>query len=506
MLLRLHDILFYSSVTRGFLVADSGTAHPRRGLVLAACMIATFTAAVESTIVATALPAIVAELRGAELTSWVFSGYLLTQAVTIPIYGRLADLHGRKRVFIAGSAIFFIGSTFCGLAPGISSLIAFRALQGCGAGCVQPIAYTIIGDIYTPIERARIQGMLSGVFGIAAIAGPTLGALLVAAGTWRFVFWINLPIVGAAIAMVAAFLHEDTTPRRHMIDIAGAFLLIAGIGSVIVGLDRWRQIGRNAALACLAAGIVALLALFRYESRTPAPMLPAALWRSKVIVTGSLGAFAVGGAIMSVIAFLPGYIQAVMGGTTASAGLVLGIMVIVWTFGSIAAGWVMVHVAYRITGYAGALAIIAGALLLTLLAPGSSIASAVLAVSVLGVGLGFCNTTWIVSVQTGVGYRERGSATSAVMFMRFLGQALGAAAGGIVLSFGLQAVLPGVADPVGQLLGQTLDASERMALASAVSRVFHDVFLITALMGVGALALTVRLPSGLNASTSRAGG
>jgi MFS family permease len=345
--------------------------------------------------------------------------------------------------------------------------------------------------------------MLSGVFGVAAIAGPSLGALLVAAGTWRFVFWINLPIVGAAIAMVIAFLHEDTTPRRNMIDLVGAVLLIGGIGGVIIGPDRWRQIGRDAALACVAAGIAALVALFRHESRTPAPMLPAALWRSKVIVTGSLGAFAVGSAIMSVIAFLPGYIQAAMGGTAATAGLVLGVMVIVWTFGSIAAGWVMVHVTYRITGYAGALAIVAGALLLTLLAPGSSIADAVLAVSVLGIGLGFCNTTWIVSVQTGVTYRERGAATSAVMFMRFLGQALGAAAGGIVLSFGLQNAVPNVTDPVGQLLGQALTMSERMALASAVSRVFHDVFLITALMGLAALALTLRLPAGLSAGTSR---
>src|SRR5580658_2702776 len=202
--------------------------HPRRGLVLAACMMATFTAAVESTIVATAMPTIAADLNGAELTSWVFSAYLLTQAVTIPIYGRLADLHGRKRIFVIGAALFFVGSALCGLAGSITTLILFRAMQGCGAGAVQPIAYTIVGDIYTPVERARIQGMLSGVFGAAAIVGPTLGAVLVQAGSWRAVFWINLPIVAAAIVMVVVFLKETVVTRRHQIDVIGALLLVVG--------------------------------------------------------------------------------------------------------------------------------------------------------------------------------------------------------------------------------------------------------------------------------------
>ena len=187
-------------------MSDVAAVHPRRRLVLAACMMATFTAAVEITIVATAMPTIVANLHGARLYSWVFSAYLLTQAVTIPIYGRLADLHGRKRVFIIGSLLFLLGSALCGLANNMTTLIVFRALQGSGAGAVQPIAYTIVGDIYTPIERARIQGMLSAVFGVAAIAGPSLGAFLVEAGNWRYVFWVNLPISAAAIAMVLAFL------------------------------------------------------------------------------------------------------------------------------------------------------------------------------------------------------------------------------------------------------------------------------------------------------------
>jgi EmrB/QacA subfamily drug resistance transporter len=505
MLLRLQYVIRAPTLEGFRIVFDTAPIHARRSLVLAACMMATFTAAVESTIVATALPTIAVELRGSELTSWVFSAYLLTQAVTIPVYGRLADLYGRKKIFLAGSAIFFVGSALCGVATDISGLIVFRALQGCGAGCVQPIAYTIIGDIYRPVERARIQGMLSGVFGVAAIAGPSLGTLLVAQVTWRLVFWINLPIVGAAMAMLVAFLREDTTPRRQPIDVVGAVLLMTGIGGVIFGADRWGRIGTATAVTAFAAGMAALVAFARHEVRTPAPMVPRTLWRSRVVVVGSLGAFAVGGAIMSVIASLPGYIQAVMGGTTGTAGLVLGIMVIVWTFGSISAGWLMVHITYRVTGYAGACGIIAGALLLAMLTPHSSLGDAVLGVSILGIGLGFCNTTWIVCVQTGVAYHERGSATSAVMFMRFLGQALGAAVGGIILSFSMRHLLPGVSDPLGRLLDRqaAVTLAERADIAQAASQAFHGVFLLTACMGLVALTLTLRLPAGLSASTSR---
>jgi EmrB/QacA subfamily drug resistance transporter len=481
--------------------------HPRRGLVLAACMMATFTAAVESTIVATAMPAIVAGLNGAELTSWVFSAYLLTQAVTIPIYGRLADLLGRKRIFVIGSALFFVGSALCGLSGSITALILFRALQGCGAGAVQPIAYTIVGDIYSPIERARIQGMLSGVFGAAAIVGPTLGALLVQTGSWRSVFWINLPIVAAAIVMVILFLNEDLRTRRHRIDFIGAILLVAGVGCVIFAADRWRYLGLANGMLAMAIGIASLVALVFHERRTREPMLPAALWRDRIIVVGGMGAFAVGAAIMSVLAFLPTYIQAAMGRGTGEAGAILGVMVVVWTFGSIAAGRLMVHISYRTTCCVGAIGIMAGAGLLIALTPDSSIGLAAVAVSIFGIGLGFCNTTWIVSVQTQVSYEQRGSATSVVLFMRFLGQALGAAVAGVILTFGLLYEAPDVTDPLGSLLGvqsaHALAGPDHASLVLAVSWAFRGIFVMTTMMGVVTLLLATRLPRGVGAGFSR---
>src|SRR4029077_91561 len=193
-------------------------------------MLAIFMVATDSYIVATAMPTIVADLGGFRLFSWAFAAYLLTQAVTIPIYGRLADLYGRKRVFFAGTSIFLLGSLLCGCAWGMVPLVLFRALQGAGAGAIQPIAITIVGDIYRPTERAKVQGYISGVFGVAAIIGPTLGAFLVEHVTWSLVFWINLPIGAVTFLMFGLFLHESQAPRRHRIDYLGSALMMFGAG------------------------------------------------------------------------------------------------------------------------------------------------------------------------------------------------------------------------------------------------------------------------------------
>jgi len=198
---------------------------PRRGLVLAAALMAIFMPAVEASIVATALPTIIGDLGGFHLFSWVFAVPLLTQAVTIPLYGRLADLYGRKRVFFVGTVIFLIGTTLCGFARSMVVLICFRALQGTGAGAIQLIAVTIIGDIYTPAERARIQGFSSAVWGFAAVIGPALSAFLVEYVHWSVVFWVNLPVGIVSIAMFAIFLHERVDHRRW----AAALLVAAGV-------------------------------------------------------------------------------------------------------------------------------------------------------------------------------------------------------------------------------------------------------------------------------------
>ncbi|HEY6432491.1 MAG TPA: MDR family MFS transporter [Acetobacteraceae bacterium] len=466
-----------------------------RRLVLAACMMATFMAAVESTIVATAMPSIVAELGGFNLLSWVFSAYLLAQAVTIPIYGRLADLYGRKRVFFIGAGLFLAGSTLSGFAPSMSILVGCRVLQGFGAGAVQPIAYTIVGDIYTPSERARIQGMLSGVFGIAALIGPPLGAFLVEQVDWRLVFWINLPIGAAAIAMIAALFHERHRARPHVIDFGGAALLVMGVAALVFAAGQGQVLGAAAVVGLLFAGAAALGALALWERRAAEPILPLRLLTDRVIVIGSLGGGTIGAVMMSVTVFLPTYVQAVMGRTPMVAGIVLSTMSVAWTLASIAAGRMMVRTSYRRTAILGAVTLLIGAGLLIGMVPGSGPLWAGAGALAIGMGMGFCNTTFIVSVQGHVPWAERGSATAAQMCMRMIGQSLGAAISGSVLSLGL----PGeAANAVDRLLNLSARAAmspaELHSLIHAVAGSLRNVYLLSATLALATLVLVLRLP------------
>jgi EmrB/QacA subfamily drug resistance transporter len=268
-------LLDQAAASEHFAQEPSAAARANRRLVMAGVMLAIFMVATDSYIVATAMPTIVADLGGFRLFSWAFAAYLLAQAVTIPIYGRLADLYGRKRVFFAGTGIFLVGSLLCGCAWGMVPLVLFRAVQGIGAGAIQPIATTIIGDIYAPVERARMQGYVSSVFGVAAVIGPTLGAFVVEHISWSLVFWVNLPIGAATFVMFGLFLHEQREPRRHRVDYLGSVLLMVGVGAPMLALV---QAGTTdgASLATLAiGGAVALTILALHERRAAEPMLPA---------------------------------------------------------------------------------------------------------------------------------------------------------------------------------------------------------------------------------------
>lgn len=475
---------------------------PRRGMVLAAALMATFMAAVESSIVATAMPTIVGDLGGFSLFSWVFAAYLLAMAVTIPVYGRLADIYGRKRVFFTGAGIFLLGTGLCGLAGNMVMLVLFRAVQGLGAGAIQPIASTIVGDIYTPAERARVQGYISSVFGCSAIVGPALGAFLVEHAHWSFVFWINLPIGAASVAMFALFLHERVERRPHRIDYLGAVLLIAGITALMLALVGADRLG-GAATAVLVAGGGGALAVFAvHESHTPEPMTPLRLWRNRVIALSNFGVFGTGASMIGVSAFLPTYVQGVMGRSPGTAGFALGCMSVSWMFASMAAGRLMIRTSYRLTAAIGGLALVAGAVMLTSLQPTSTAWWAAAGSLVMGIGMGCCNTAFLVALQASVGWGERGVATASNMFMRMIGQSVGAASYGAVLNFGLHRRLPGAGDAVNRLLDpatrQSLGVDEISRLAGAVDAALHNVHLIVVLIAAATLALTFWFPAGLS--------
>jgi len=485
-----------------------GPAEARsRRLVLAAVMMAIFMAAIDISIVATAMPTIVAELGGFHLFSWTFAAYLLAQAVTIPIYGRLADLYGRKRVFYAGAGLFLIGSALCGVAWGMVPLILFRALQGAGAGAVQPIATTIVGDIYAPAERARVQGYISGVWGVAAIIGPTLGAFFVQHLSWSLVFWINLPIGAATFLMFNRFLHEHQRPRRHQIDYLGSALMVLGAGGIMLAL---MQIGNSGEVVTIAAlglgGAVALTALAAHERSAPEPLVPVNLWRNRVVVVGCLGGLANGAVMMSLSAFLPTYVQGAMGRSPAAAGMVLAASSVSWTFASIASGRLMIRTSYRTAASVGGVFLVAGSLVLISLDPSVSLLWVATGALLNGIGMGFCNPAFIVSTQSSVGWNERGMATSLMMFMRMVGQSVGAAVFGAILNFGIHRQLPEAGDAVNRLMRpaarQMLDPGELARLTDAIAGSVHVVYVIAGLVAVLSLGLALALPARLSPTRS----
>ena len=483
---------------------------PGRGLVLAAAMMAIVLTATEGSIVATAMPTIVADLGGFHLFSWAFAVFLLTQAVSIPIYGRLADLYGRKPVFFAGTSLFLVASLLCGLASGMTAFIIFRALQGAGAGAIQPIATTIVGDIYTPAERARIQGYLSGVFGIAAVFGPPLGAVLVEHVGWSFIFWINLPIGAASFAMLSLFLPERLQVRRHQIDYVGSGLLTLGAGALMIVMIQAQSLSGAAVTLLAVGGALALIALAVNEKRSAEPIFPATLWRNRVIALGNLGGFTNGAVNMAIIGYLPTYVQGAMGGSVLVAGLVLGASSISWAFASFAAGRLMVRTSYRLAAVIGGLSLVAGSVLLAALEPQSGLTWAATASFVIGIGMGFCNTAFVVSIQASVDWSERGVATSSYMFMRIVGQSVGAALFGAVLNFGLSRYAPEAQDLVNRLLDpglrHNLGTAELAQLGNAIASSLHLVYIISALASVVTLTIACALPAALSPVRPHYGG
>ena len=478
----------------------------RRSLILAACMMATFMAAVESTIVATAMPTIVGALGDFHLFSWVFAAYLLFQAVSVPIYGRLSDFYGRRRMFFIGATIFLVGSTLCGFAQGMLTLILFRAIQGMGAGAIQPVAYTIVGDIYTPTERARLQGLLSSMFGIAAVVGPTLGAFLVDHFDWRIIFWINLPIGAAAIAMLAIFFREQPHAQRRKIDLPASLLLTLGAGALMMAMIQGGTLPLWLLATCIVVGVGALVALIRHERHLEAPMLPLRLWTNRVIALGNFGSFNIGLVMLSVSGFLPTYIQGVLGLGATTSGITLGAMPIAWAVASAVSGRIMLRTSYRVTAVFGGSMLVLGSLLLATVTPERGPVWAGIGSAFFGLGMGFCNTTYIISVQGAASLRDRGAAIASNMFMRIVGQAVGAALFGAIVNAGLERYAPGAREVAERLMEPALRhliaAGDLATLTAAMGHAIQNAYLASALLSVVVILLGVCLPAALSPTTA----
>ena len=495
----------------------------RRRWILAALMLTMMLAAMDITIVSTAIPQIVSDLGGFALFSWVFSIYLLAQTVTIPVYGKLADTLGRKPVLVAGALIFLAGSAASALAWNMVALIVFRGLQGLGAGSIMATVNTLAGDLYSARERGRVQGWLSSVWAVAAVAGPTLGGAFAEYASWRWVFLINLPIGAIALLLIVRFVHETPPRRQHRIDYAGAILLLISGGALIFGLLQggraWPWLS-SPSLAVFALAIVSAVALVVVERRAAEPIQPRWLWRHPVLVGSNSSMIGMGLVMMGPSTYLPVFGQSVYGLGAIAAGFVLASMSLGWPAASALSPRLYLRIGYRDTALVGAALIVAASVGFLALPASASIAWPVASQVVLGAGFGLLSTPLLVGVQDMVTWQDRGVATGANIFSRYLGQSLGAALFGAIFnaSIGgslaaapaaLRADLPNDIDAVirelhRHALPAAADEYLRLAIYDATHHVYAGLALLAALTLVVVLLIPRRFGHGVEPATERA--
>lgn len=479
----------------------------KRPLVLFSLMLAMFMAAIEGTIVATAIPNIVADLGGFSLYSWVFSSFLLMQAVTTMFYGKLADLFGRKPIFVFGVTVFLIGSFLCGLAPTMGWLIFFRFIQGFGAGAMQPIVTIIVGDMYTLQERAKVQGYLSSVWGISSVSGPLIGGLIVQYVDWSWIFWMNIPLGIFGLIGVIVFFHEKVDKEKPVIDYRGLTLFFIAISALIIVFIQagtawdWNS---SPVWSLLLIFVVAMLLFIHYEKQHPAPMMPLYLWKNKLMLVANCATFLAGMIILGLSSFLPTYVQAVMGESPVIAGFTLSTMSIGWPIAATVAGHLVLRIGFRKTAILGGIFILLGTSLFLIINAEKDPVFAGISSFLIGVGMGLANTSFIVSIQNSVGWKERGIATSLNMFMRIIGSAVGAALLGGILNATLKKHL--LAKNMDTSLSNTeilLDDNMRkaipvdtlMELQHALAQSMHTVFVVLFVLGIATLIILLFFPA-----------
>lgn len=408
----------------------------RRPWIVASIMASMAMVAIEATIVSTAMPQIVTELGGLSLYSWVFASFLLTQTAMTVVFGKLADLFGRKPVMLAGIAIFLIGSVLAGFATSMPMMIAFRLIQGVGAGAIQPVAMTIVGDLYPGAQRGKVQGWLASVWAISAVIGPMAGGLIIRDFSWAWIFWINVPIGLASAAGFVMFLHEGRREARPSIDLAGALLFTIAIAALMVATTDFGP-GESPALVASLVCIVSL-ALFTWQERRAAdPMVSFQLWSFRPIAAANVASLLSGMALVGLTTFLPIYVQGVLHRSPVVAGLALTTMMVGWPTGATLAARSVRRLGLKPIMSAGSVLVPLGAICFVVLSPLSSPVLAGAGSLVMGLGMGLISVSSLMLIQEVVTTAQRGSATASNLFARNLGSTLGATLLGAVLNYGL---------------------------------------------------------------------
>jgi EmrB/QacA subfamily drug resistance transporter len=468
---------------------SSARRRTHRPATVLALILALFMAAMEMTVVSTAMPTVVAELGGALHYAWVFSAYMLASTVMVPIHGKLADLYGRKPVMLASMAIFLAGSMASGQARTMTALIAFRAIQGIGAGGLQPIALTIVGDIFEVEERARMQGIFGSVWGVAGLAGPLLGGVIVATLSWRWVFYVNVPFGILSAAILSFSLVESVEKKDRQLDVAGATLLTLAVVSLLLGVEGflpWLLIPGSVALGITFAVV---------EHRVKEPMLPPHLFRTRVLATSSALSTVTGAAMIGIVTFLPLYAQGVLGASPTEAGAAIAPMAIAWPVASAISGRLLPRLGFRPLVRIGMAVVALSTLGLAFaISRGATSGELRIASAIFGIGMGFASTAQVIAVQSSVSFNQRGVATASTMFFRNIGGTVGVGVMGVVLAHDLMANAimreNGGAELVARILGPERKSVAESVLAAVSGDLQRGLAHVTWIcVGLGALAI-----------------
>lgn len=449
-------------------------------IVTIGIMLSLFLASMESTVVGTAAPTIVGQLGGLEHYAWLFSAYMLASTTTVPLYGKLSDLYGRRKVYLVAMTLFLTGSIFSGQAQTMTQLILARALQGIGAGGILPLAFTLIGEMFSLEQRTKMQGVFSGVWGVSSIIGPLLGGFLVDSLSWHWVFYINI-IPGLLAASFVGFGWRDQNVSREKpaVDYAGAGLLVTAIVTLLLGLTD--ELAAPLRLGLVLTSLLLFTLLLWVERRAVDPILPVALFRERLFAATIAHGVLAGAAMFGSISYVPLFVQSVLGTSATRAGITMSPMLLGWVTASIIGTRIMLRVGFRQLALLGTSLLTVGAFLMSRITPDIDQRLLMVFVALMGLGMGFSIPPFLIAVQTVVERRYLGTATSTMQFSRSMGGTLGVSIMGAVLTARLTSELAAAQlDPslVSQILepgsssGQALSAGLRLALTDAVGAVF----------------------------------
>ncbi len=451
--------------------------------VFVGIVLSIFLAAIESTVVATAMPTVVARLGGIRIYSWVFSGFLLTQTVTMPLWGRFSDLYGRRPIYLTGLMTFLIGSALSGAAQNMGQLIVFRMIQGLGAGALMTLGYTIIGELFGLERRARMQGYISSVWGVASLIGPWVGGMLTDYVSWRWVFYINLPIGAIAMAVLATTLRGIPRPvRQPVVDWAGIALFAAGVSAILLGIVEAGRVGAWSTVdvvALLVLGGLVLVGFVVVERRAAEPIVPPRLFKNRMVVAAVVTRFLAGMAMFGALSFVPLFLQSVTGASATGAGLVLTPFVLGWVLTSVLSARLVLRVGFRKVVFTGMAALTGAFLLFSRWSAALTHGAAMVDVLLAGVGMGLVVVPMLIAVQSVVARQDLGAATSMTQFFMSIGGTLGLSVMGAVMSQRLHAALP-------------------------MAEALHGVFVVGFAVCVAALASSFLVPPGRAQDLARA--